>query len=82
MPSDSAYWFPAKRYGWGWGLPVAWQGWLVMAAFVGLIVAGAFLFPPGKHLAAYLLYVVVLVAALTGVCWWKGEPPRWRWGAD
>ena len=20
--------------------------------------------------------------ALTGVCWWKGEPPRWRWGDE
>jgi hypothetical protein len=28
----SRYWFPAKRYGWGWGLPVTWQGWAVLAA--------------------------------------------------
>lgn len=24
------YWFPAKRFGWGWGLPSAWQGWVVL----------------------------------------------------
>ena len=29
------YWFPAKRYGWGWGPPATWQGWAVLAAFVG-----------------------------------------------
>ena len=23
------YWFPAKSYGFGWGLPITWQGWLV-----------------------------------------------------
>jgi hypothetical protein len=23
---DDDFWFPAKRYGWGWGLPVKWQG--------------------------------------------------------
>jgi drug/metabolite transporter (DMT)-like permease len=61
-------------------LPVAWQGWLVFAAWLALLVAGAFLFPPRKSPAAYLIYVAVLAVALAGVCWLKGEPPRWRWG--
>jgi len=74
------YWFPAKRYGWGWGLPGTWQGWLVVAAFVALMVVGANLFPPRTALGLYLIYVIVLCALLTGVCWLKGEPPRWRWG--
>lgn len=34
VPSDPRYWFPAKHYGWGWGLPIAWRGWLVFAAFL------------------------------------------------
>jgi hypothetical protein len=33
---DPKYWFPAKRYGWGWGFPVTWQGWLALAVFLGL----------------------------------------------
>jgi len=33
MPQEQNYWFPAKRYGWGWGIPVTWQGWAVMAIF-------------------------------------------------
>jgi hypothetical protein len=78
MPNK--YWFPAKRYGWGWGLPITWQGWLVFISFLGLVVAGAFLFPPATSLAEYLVYVVVLSAALVGVCWLTGEPPHWRWG--
>jgi drug/metabolite transporter (DMT)-like permease len=80
MESDAKYWFPAKRYGWGWGLPVRWQGWLVIVAFVGLLVLGSFLFPPRTHMAAYLIYVIFLGALLCVVCWFKGEPPRWRWG--
>jgi hypothetical protein len=81
VQTEPRYWFPAKRYGWGWGLPVAWQGWLVLATFVALLVAGAILFPPRKgHLVGYLVYVVILAAAFVGVCWLKGEPPRWRWG--
>jgi hypothetical protein len=90
MPSDPRYWFSAKRYGWGWGFPIAWQGWLVFAAFLGLLIAGGVLFsslfPPRRSLAAfltaYLIYIVVLDAALLAVCWLKGEPPRWRWGED
>ncbi|WP_269146578.1 hypothetical protein [Xanthomonas oryzae] len=29
MADKKDYWFPAKTYGWGWGLPTVWQGWLV-----------------------------------------------------
>jgi hypothetical protein len=82
MSSDRKYWFPAKRYGWGWGLPSAWQGWIVLVAFLALVVIGSVMLPPGKHLAAYLAYVVMLCALLIGVCWLTGEPPRWRWGDD
>jgi hypothetical protein len=32
--SKSKYWLPAKRYGWGWGVPCAWQGWCVLIAHV------------------------------------------------
>ena len=74
------YWFPAKRYGWGWGLPSSWQGWVVLAAFIGLLGAGLLLFPPKTNLGAFVVYVLVLSAALFGICWLKGEPPRWRWG--
>lgn len=82
MQTGARYWFPAKRYGWGWGLPATWQGWLVLVAFVALVATGAVLFPPRRMLAAYLLYIAILCIVLTGVCWLKGEPPRWRWGDD
>ena len=79
---DPNYWFPAKRYGWGWSLPITWQGWLVFAAFFGLIVAGVFLFPPRKALVTFIGYVVVLIVVLIAVCWWKGEAPRAGDGLD
>ena len=78
----SKYWFPAKRYGWGWGPPVTWQGWLVLAVLVALLIGGAFVIRPREHLAAYLIYVVALSLAFGAVCWVTGEPPRWRWGGD
>ena len=76
------YWFPAKRYGWGWGPPSTWQGCAVMAAFMALVMAGAFLLPPRRSLPLFIGYIACLSVGLVGVCWWKGEPPRWRWGDD
>jgi len=80
LPNKQTYWFRAKRYGWGWGLPSAWQGWLVLAAFVCLLAAGFWLFPPDSKLAYFLSYTAVLILVLIAICWVKGEPPRWRWG--
>ena len=80
MSTERKYWFPAKRYGWGWGAPTCWQGWLVVMLFVGLLVAGSFIFPPDLERHSYLVYVFVLFGLLIGVCWFTGEPPRWRWG--
>ncbi len=77
MQTQQRYWFPAKRYGWGWGLPATWEGWLVLAGYLGLIAVGVFLFPSRVGLAAFTIYAVLLSVAFTFVCWWKGEPTRW-----
>ncbi len=79
-PDGKPYWFPAKRYGWGWGLPLTWQGWIALALFVVLFALGIFLFPPVAELDFFLGYIVILSVAFTAVCWLTGEPPRWRWG--
>ena len=74
------YWFPARRYGWGWGLPTAWQGWVVLAVFVALLAVGFVLVPPTADAIAFIDYVLVLVGVLVGICWVTGEPTQWRWG--
>lgn len=75
-----AYWFAAKRYGWGWGLPLVWQGWVVLAAFFVLLAAGAWFCHPERSPWPYLIYTTLLSILLIAVCWRKGEPPSWRWG--
>lgn len=82
MPASSKYWFPAKRYGWGWGLPVAWQGWVVMAFFVVLLLVGAAVLLPSRGSGAFAAYSIALCAVLVAICWLKGERPRWRWGDE
>ena len=74
------FWFPAKRYGWGWGMPTAWQGWLVLGVFAALLGLGAMVFLPSQRHAAFVAYSALLSLLLLAVCWAKGEPPRWRWG--
>jgi drug/metabolite transporter (DMT)-like permease len=77
----SEYWFPAKRYGWGWGPPRTWKGWAVLALFFVLLGVGLFIFLPAGHEVGFFIYTVVLVVLLIAVCYVKGEPPRWRWGS-
>lgn len=79
-PND--YWFPAKRYGWGWGVPSRWQGWAAMAIYAVLLGLGIIVLHPGASPVGFVLYSLGLSAVLVLVCWWKGEPPRWRWGGD
>lgn len=80
MTVEKKYWFPAKRYGWGWGIPNVWQGWLVLFVFLLLVVAGAVVVLPMQGQLIFNLYLVIICAALIAVCLLKGEPPRWRWG--
>ena len=78
MTDPDEYWFPAKRYGWGWGPPVTWQGWAVLAGFVVLLSLIFSVFPPEEDLVSFLAATGGLTALLLLVCWVKGEPPRWR----
>ncbi len=80
MTTSLKYWFPAKRYGWGWGLPVVWQGWAVLGCYAIIAVFIAFAVPPDTHPMAFIAALGLLSIMLTIVCWIKGEPPRWRWG--
>lgn len=79
---EEEFWFRAKTYGWGWGLPLTWQGWVVFAIYfvlfgVGIVNIYAKLLP-----IPYVPFFVIITAALVLVCWLKGETPRWRWGKD
>lgn len=74
------YWFAVKLYGWGWGLPVRWQGWVVLALYFGSMYVAIRYFPP-RHDFRFVLWLLVSSAILVGIVAWKGERPlAWRWG--
>jgi hypothetical protein len=80
MDSGPRYWFRAKRYGWGWGLPLTWEGWVVITVWLCVLVAVVPSLHEHRHVLDQFVFIVGMVAVLCGVCYWKGEPLRWRWG--
>ena len=77
--SDEHDWFAPKRYGYGAGLPLRWQGWVVLAAYFVVIGLAALLIP--YALAAFLSIVAIATAALLMVAARKTRGGlRWRWG--
>ncbi len=81
MNDQPRFWFPVKRYGWGWGLPVRWQGWVVLAAYLALVYAGIHYLKPQRDVLGMSLYMSLITVALIAIAAIKGERPvRWRWG--
>jgi hypothetical protein len=80
MSDKTTFWFPAKRYGWGWGLPVRWQGWVVFASYAALVYAGIYYFKPQRDVGGLLAYLAILTVVLIAIVVAKGERPEWRWG--
>jgi hypothetical protein len=73
------YWFPVRpaSRGWGWGLPLVWQGWAVYAVFFAALVGGLTLLAPYGQLVTIAWGFIVAALFLATVAW-KGEPQRLR----
>ena len=79
--TDDPEWFAPKRYGYGAGLPISWQGWVLTIGFSAAMIGCAVIL---KHhrlqllaIAAPLIIVFTVIAARTTRGGW-----RWRWGND
>lgn len=79
MDDDSPEWFAPKRYGYGSGLPISWQGWVLSFAFGLTIFAASMIFTDRPAILfaiiAPLLVVFITICARTTRGGW-----RWRWG--
>ncbi|WP_231736417.1 hypothetical protein [Sphingobium sp. CCH11-B1] len=74
---SSKAWFAAKRYGYGSGLPISWEGWAVLAAFFLVVVVAAAELPGWKKSIVDAPAIIALIA----ICALKTEGGwRWRWG--
>ena len=80
MEVGPRYWFAAKRYGWGWGLPRTWEGWGIYVGWFGALLGGIAAMGMRHMPVLHLIFVVGMLGLLFAICYWKGEPPRWRSG--
>lgn len=71
-------WFRAKRVGYGAGLPIRWQGWLVVLVVAGAVGVIERLMAPLRPLLAALL-VGLVVAAMLALASRHTEGGPWRW---
>ncbi len=81
MQPNRKIWFPAKKYGWGWGPPCCWQGWAVIVVWFAIVISGVTLFfRPDRNIVGFYIFDAIMVVLIIGICWLKGEKPQWRWG--
>ena len=78
-------WFAAKRYGFGAGLPIAWQGWLALAVYMLIVIGAAaglpFVLPAAVSAMAITAVAAVASVVLLVICMRKTRGGwRWRWG--
>ena len=77
-------WFRAKIYGYGW-YPCAWQGWIIVATYVLLVLYLFRTVDVDSHsvsdtLIGVFVPFITLSLLLIAICYKTGEKPRWRWG--
>jgi hypothetical protein len=77
--NEDPEWFAPKRYGYGAGVPISWQGWAVTLAYVAVVGASAFRYRETPFVFVAILVPVtaafLVIAARTTRGGW-----RWRWG--
>jgi len=85
---DDGAWFAPKKFGYGVGLPVAWQGWVTLGLHGSLVAAGVPLLKLADHTAllslgdhsAFLLYTLTVTAVFIPLYVAKTRGGwKWRW---
>ena len=72
-------WFAPKRYGYGSGPPIRWQGWAVTILFVGLVISACLKLKDKPLVLVAILVPIIFVFCLICARTTRGGW-RWRWG--
>ena len=79
LVEEPAWWAP-QRYGYGAGLPIAWQGWAMSLAYA-LVVTGAAIGLLPHRIPAFLAITLAATALLVVVAARRTQGGwHWRWG--
>lgn len=77
--NDGPEWFAPKRYGYGAGWPIAWQGWAVLIGFAALMIGIELVFGERRGVALAIAAPIILLFLLIVARTTRGRW-RWRWG--
>ena len=75
---EKVFWFPAKKHGWGWAPPTAWQGRWFLGAWIAAVVILSPLLHQRGGFQMFISFFLPMLAVLLVVCFVKGEPPGSR----
>lgn len=73
---DEEPWFEPKRYGYGSGLPIAWQGWALIAGLLAIVLGAVPL--AEKSPFGYIVVAATATIAFLIICARKTRG-GWRW---
>ncbi len=74
--NEGPEWFAPKRYGYGSGLPIAWQGWALLLGYMGVVIGA------GSAMERWPLAasgIIVTATALLLIITAKTTRGGWRW---
>ncbi|MEM7193628.1 MAG: hypothetical protein AAF402_01670 [Pseudomonadota bacterium] len=70
-------WFPSKKFGWGWGLPVATEGWIVLGVYFAFVSLGLLgLLTRHISVTVYFIAFFLITMVLVVICYLRGESPK------
>ena len=82
---DKGSWFAPKRYGYGTGWPVKWQGWALILSYLGTLAGIAQLANLPQASAKTIVFALFLASTAAFVLIARNRTDggwRWRWGKD
>jgi len=82
--NPQGYWFKRRLYGWGW-VPVSWQGWLFILAWISLFVQFFLIIDKNSHSSSDTIITMIIPSVLLFIIlfligYGTGEKPHWSWG--
>lgn len=77
---EEGHWFAAKKLGYGAGWPIAWQGWALLAVYIGLMLGCGLALEYGSIAIKICALLGMLIATLV-VIWIAKKRTKggWRW---
>ncbi|MEO7564118.1 MAG: hypothetical protein ABIR63_03390 [Sphingomicrobium sp.] len=77
--SDGPIWFEPKSHGLGSGMPIAWQGWVLLVGFIAVSIGVALYFDERWLVALAILSPLTILFFLIMMRTTRGGW-KWRWG--